>query len=441
MLVDLGFRPRPWQANSLKSRKRFNVEVVHRRGGKTVKALYRTIDAALRNAKERPFYAYIAPELKQAKAIAWEYLKSFTRPIPGMKVNEAELWVEFPNKARIRIFGADNPDSLRGMYFDGVVLDEVADMKPEVWNTIVLPALLDREGWADFIGTPKGINLFSEIYYKALEDLDWYAALHTVYDTGALSAEQIALAQASMSEAQFRQEMLCDFAAGSSNALISVDLVTQASGRHVTLDQYQFAPKVLGVDVARQGDDSTVIYRRQGLASWAPKVLRGADSMTVAAAVIADMQEWGADAVFVDGSGGYGAGVIDRMRSLGHNPIEVQFGGKATDPRFANKRMEMYWGVAEWLRSGGCVPDDPALKVELCSPTYSHDNVRGVMKLESKDDIKARMGKSPDRADALALTFAYPVAPPLSPLEQARAIAGRTRGNEYDPYAPERIGR
>lgn len=410
-VVRLGFAPRPWQELSLRQRKRFNIEVVHRRGGKTVKALMRTIYAALRNDKARPFYGYIAPQLKQAKAIAWEYLKQFVRPLPGVKVNESELWVELPNTARIRIFGADNPDSLRGLYFDGVVLDEVADMAPEVWGEVIFPALLDRKGWADFIGTPKGINLFSELYYAAVNDPEWYAALHTVYDTGTLTPQEIELARASMSESQFRQEFLCDFTAGSSNALLSVDKVLAATGRHVRPDQYDFAAKVIGVDVARQGDDATVIFRRQGLASWSPRVLRGADTMAVAGAVMAEMADFKADAVFVDGSGGYGAGVIDRLRSLGHEVIEVQFGGAASDPRYANKRMEMYWNLAQWIEAGGCLPDDPGLKVELCTPTYSHDNARGVMKLESKDDIKARMGKSPDRADALALTFAYPAQP------------------------------
>lgn len=411
-VIRLEFEPRPWQAASLRKRKRFNVEVVHRRGGKTVKALMRAVDAALRNTRERPMYGYIAPQLKQAKAIAWEYLKAFVRPLPGIEINESELWVRLPgNQARIRIFGADNPDSLRGMYFDGVVLDEVADMKPEVWEGIVFPALLDREGWADFIGTPKGINLFSELYYKALANPEWHAALHTVYDTGALTPDQIELARVSMTESQFRQEMLCDFNAGNANSLLSVDQVLAASGRHAPETTYSFAPRVLGVDVARQGDDSSVIFRRQGLASWAPKILRGADTTTVAAAVVGEIQAFSPDAIFIDGSGGYGAGVIDRLRLLGYSPFEVQFGGKADDPRYANKRMEMYWLMAEWIGQGGCIPDDPELKVELCTPTYSHDNARGVMKLESKDDIKARMGKSPDRADALALTFAFAVAP------------------------------
>lgn len=434
-VIDLGFRPRPWQADSLRRRKRFNVEVVHRRGGKTVVKIMRLIDAALRCDKPLPRYGYVAPLLKQAKAIAWDYLKQFTAAIPGRGVNESELYVELPNGARIRIFGADNPDSLRGLYFDGVVLDEVADMKPEVWTAIILPAILDRNGWADFIGTPKGINLFSEMYFKALKDPEWFAALRTVYDTGALSDAEIELARASMPEPQFRQEFLCDFTAGTSNSLIAVDLVHEAAGRHIGEEKYSFAARVIGVDVARQGDDRTVIFRRQGLVAWQPIIMRGADSMSVAARVAGEMAEWDPDAVMVDGTGGYGAGVIDRLRQLGHAPIEVQFGGKPLDQRFNNKRTEMYWELAEWLRGGGAVPDIPELKIELCTPTYDHDNARGVMRLESKDDIKARMGFSPDLADALALTFAARVAPRLRGLAAQFHGQSATATRDYDPFA------
>lgn len=411
-VIDLGFRPRPWQTESFKRRKRFNVEVVHRRGGKTVKAVMRLIDACLKCQLKLPRFSYIGPRLNQTKAIAWDYLKQYSRPIPGIKINEAELWVEYPNAGRVRLFGADNPDSLRGLYHDGVVLDEVADMKPQIWEEIVLPALMDREGWADFIGTPKGINLFSEVYFNALKKPDeWYAALHTVYDTGALSAAEIDLAKASMTEARFRQEFLCDFSAGTSDALLSVDDVNKACGKHLRDDQYSFAARILGVDVARQGDDRTVIFKRQGLASFEPIIMRGADSMAVADRVAGLMAAWAPDAVMIDGSGGYGAGVIDKLRLGGHQPIEVQFGAKAGDPRFYNKRTEMYWKMAEWVRGGGALPDTPELRVELCTPTYWHERGDSVMRLESKEDIKDRMGYSPDLADALALTFAYDVAP------------------------------
>jgi len=414
--IDLGFRPRPWQSEAFRRRRRFNVRVVHRRAGKTVMAVMRLIDDALRCTKVNPRYGYIAPLLKQAKAIAWEYLKQYAAKVPGTKINESELYVEFPNGARVRIFGGDNPDSLRGLYFDGVVLDEVADLKPEVWTTIILPALLDRTGWADFIGTPKGVNLFSEIYYRAVKEQqanpngEWSAMLYGWRDTDALPAEEIERAKATMPEALFRQELECDFTAAAVNALIPIDVVNEAAGRHLRQDVYDFAPIILGVDVARQGDDRSVIYRRQGLASWAPLVMQLADSMAVADAVAQQIALHGPDAVFVDGTGGYGAGVIDRLRQMGYDPIEVQFGGKPGDPRFANKRAEMYWGLADWLRAGGAIPDRPSLKTELTAPTYSHDNARGVLQLESKEDIKSRLGFSPDEADALALTFAFPVA-------------------------------
>lgn len=437
-VIDLGFRPRPWQTESFKRRKRFNVEVVHRRGGKTVKAVMRLIDACLKCTKHLPRFNYIGPRLNQTKAIAWDYLKSYSRPIPGIKINEAELWVEYPNGGRVRLYGADNPDALRGIYHDGVVLDEVADMKPEVWQEIVLPALMDRGGWADFIGTPKGINLFSEIYFAAIKKPEeWYAALHTVYDTQALTPEEIELAKRSMTEARFRQEFLCDFSAGTTDVLLSVEEVNAACGRHLRDDQYNFAARIVGVDVARspQGD-RTVIFKRQGLASFEPIVMRGADTTAIADRVATVIRDWGPDAVFVDGSGGYGAGVIDRLRLLGHSPIEVQFGGQASDARYRNKRTEMFWLMAEWVRNGAAMPDMAELRVELCTPTYWHERGDSVMCLESKDDIKQRMGYSPDLADALALTFAFPVVPSprYGDAGFGRAAVQTIHSPEYNPH-------
>lgn len=405
-------------------------------------AIMRLLDDALRCEKPAPRYGYIAPLLKQAKAIAWDYLKAYARKVPGCEVNESELWVQLPNGARVRIFGGDNPDSLRGMYFDGVVLDEVADLKPEVWTAIILPALLDRVGWADFIGTPKGINLFSEMYFRAIKeqsdaDSEWTAMLYSWRDTGALSDAEVEMARASMPEALFRQEFECDFTAAAINALVSVESVQAAAVRHVPIDGYKYSPVVLGVDVARQGDDRSVIYRRQGLVAFEPAVLKQPDSMKVADAVANQIAMHNPDAVFVDGSGGYGAGVIDRLRQLGHSPIEVQFGGKAGDPRFTNKRTEMYWKLAEWMNQG-VIPDRPGLKTELCAPTYSHDNARGVMALESKDDIKERLGYSPDEADALALTFAFPVAPKMRLSDGSVFEPRETYDNRRDdaPYTP-----
>ena len=187
--------------------RRFSVLVCHRRWGKTVMAVNTLIDSALRCTKLDGHFGYLAPQYNQAKSVAWGYVKRYGAVVPGTKVNESELSISFPNGAKVRLYGANNPDSLRGVYWDGIVLDEVADMSPDVWGLIIRPALGDRKGWALFIGTPKGVNLFSDIYYNAMEDPNWYAGMYTVDDTVCdpsvlLDAGELELARASMSENQ-----------------------------------------------------------------------------------------------------------------------------------------------------------------------------------------------------------------------------------------------
>ena len=121
--------------------------------------------------RENARVAYLAPLYRQAKSVAWDYVKHFTRPIPGVKYNEQELRADFPNGARIQLYGCDSPDSLRGIYLDSVVLDEYAQMSPRVWTEVIRPALSDRRGKAIFIGTPMGHNQFYD-RYAACSDLD-----------------------------------------------------------------------------------------------------------------------------------------------------------------------------------------------------------------------------------------------------------------------------
>lgn len=292
------------------------------------------------------------------------------------------------------------------------MLDEVAQMKPFVWGEIILPALSDRQGWALFIGTPKGMNLFSELYFRAIADPAWYAATYTIDDTHALAADELATMRANMSAQQWRQEMLCDFTASSDESLISLDLVNAAMRRALPRTAYEFAPIAVGVDVARQGADRTVIQPRQGLQAFAPIVMQGADAMHVAQRVARTWDELKADACMVDGTGGYGAGVIDRLKQLGYRPMEVQFGGSPDDERFANKRAEMWWRIKEWLEAGGALPNDTAYRIDLTAPQYDFRNAAGKLALESKDKMVARGLPSPDLGDALACTFAFPVRKP-----------------------------
>ena len=191
---------------------RWAVLVCHRRAGKTVATICDTIRRAISENKPDARYAYIAPYYAQAKNIAWDYLLKFAEPAI-VKANQSELWVELVNGAKIRLFGADNPDSLRGLYLDGVVLDEYADMKPRLWGEIVRPLLTDRQGWATFIGTPKGHNAFYDIYNEAQKNNHWYVKTLRADQSQLIPQIELLDAQASMSANQYEQEFLCSFEA------------------------------------------------------------------------------------------------------------------------------------------------------------------------------------------------------------------------------------
>lgn len=223
--VSTGYVARPHQRIIHRGRKRFNVLVCHRRFGKTVLTINELIDEALRNRLDRPRYAYIAPLFKQAKAVAWDYLKAFTRPIPGAEVHESELRVTLPGDRQIRLYGADNPDALRGLYLDGVVLDEYAQMAPRTWTEVVRPALSDRKGWAIFIGTPMGHNAFHDMYqYAAQGNEGWWAAMFKASETGIIDPLELRDAKATMGEDEYEQEYECSFEAAIKGAYFGVEM-------------------------------------------------------------------------------------------------------------------------------------------------------------------------------------------------------------------------
>ena len=178
--------------------------------GKTVLCINDLIYRALIEDKENGRYAYVAPYYAQAKSIAFDYLVQFSKPVVS-KVNQSELWVELVNGARIRLFGADNPDALRGLYLDGVVLDEYADMKPSIFGAVLRPILADRKGWCTFIGTPKGHNSFWEIYNNATQDKDWYVKVLRASQTNLLEQSELDDAAKTMTQDQYLQEFECDF--------------------------------------------------------------------------------------------------------------------------------------------------------------------------------------------------------------------------------------
>jgi len=198
--------------------------VAHRRAGKTVACVADLIDAALRCQNPDPRFAYVAPFYVQAKDVAWGYLKRFTAPIDGVKFNEAELRVDLPNGARIRLYGADNYDRMRGVYLDGVVLDEYADMPPAAWTEVIRPALADREGWAVFIGTPKGRNEFFRIWGLAQDDPSWFAMMLKASESGLVKQTELDDAAKDMTPEQYAQEFECSFDAAILGAYYGSDI-------------------------------------------------------------------------------------------------------------------------------------------------------------------------------------------------------------------------
>jgi phage terminase large subunit len=215
-------------------RQRFNVWVCHRRFGKTVLALYQLIADAYAQTRPRPRYGYLAPLYRQGKVIAWDLLKHLTRPLPGTKINEAELRVDLTGDRRIQIFGADNPDALRGLYLDGAVFDEYAQMRPRIWSEVVRPALADREGWATFIGTPMGKNHFYDLYHAAQHEAGWHRALYTVEDTQVLPEGELASARTTMAPEQYAQEFQCSFESALIGSYYGAYLETAASEQRIT---------------------------------------------------------------------------------------------------------------------------------------------------------------------------------------------------------------
>ena len=230
--MGFGYAARAAQAGLHADRARFKVIVAHRRFGKTVFAVAELLLRAMRNELRAPRYAYVAPFYRQAKAVVWDYLKHYGRQIEGARFHETELRCDLPNGARISLYGADDPDSLRGLYLDGVVLDEYAQMDPRAWSEVIRPALADREGWAVFIGTPLGRNGFWRLYERAKAAPGWRAVLRRASETGVLPAAELAAAKEAMSEAEYAQEFECSFDAAIRGAYYGEPIAAaEADGR------------------------------------------------------------------------------------------------------------------------------------------------------------------------------------------------------------------
>jgi hypothetical protein len=237
--------PREGFAEYHRNNKRSALTVAHRRAGKTVARVNRLIRAAIECELPSPRYCYLAPYFVQAKDIAWNYLKHYTFPL-SVKINESELSVTFQhNGAQIRLYGADNEDRLRGMYFDGVVADEAQDISPSTLTQVILPTLADRKGWLDMSGTPKGWdNLLGVTYKAAKDDPEWFVQVLRASETGILDEDELARMRKLMPQNEYEQEFECSFDAAVTGAYFAQEMKDAQDSGRITSVPYDKALEV-----------------------------------------------------------------------------------------------------------------------------------------------------------------------------------------------------
>ena len=214
------------------------------------------IKGAVECEKVRPQFAYIAPFRDQGKKVAWEYLKTYSEPLWEDKPNESELTVKLLGNARISVYGADNPDALRGIYLDGAFLDEFGDFRPSVWGNVIRPALSDRGGWAVFGGTPKGRNEFWTVRERARQTpKDWLLLELRASESGILPPAELAEVRGQLTPEQYAQEFECDFSAALPGAYFGREMVAaEREGRIRTVDLDTAVPVSTAWDIGYRDD-------------------------------------------------------------------------------------------------------------------------------------------------------------------------------------------
>jgi phage terminase large subunit len=261
--IIIPYRPRPQFDSFHAHNKRWGSSVIHRRAGKTVSRVNQIIKRAVLNKRQwpPPKYAYVAPYYNQAKRIAWGYAKHYADPIPGREFNESELKITLPTGAEIRLFGADNPDALRGDYLDGLVADEYGDWDPSVWPLVIRPMLSDFKGWADFIGTPKGRNGFYDLHTAAEADPEnWFTQTLKASESGIIAADELADIKRSMSEEQFAQEFECSFDAAAIGAYYGKEIDAMRKEGRIGNVPYDPSLKVWTAWDLGIGDTTSIVF-------------------------------------------------------------------------------------------------------------------------------------------------------------------------------------
>jgi phage terminase large subunit len=370
-----------------------------------------------------------SPFLKAA--FTWTKTRIFSNDHPETWFLSSRTWSKSADTSQ-------QADTLAGLHADYLlfILDEVGGIPDAVMAAAEAGLATGKDTKIIMAGNPT--HLEGPLYRAASTEAHlWYVKRITADPAAPDRTPRVSIEWANEQIEKYGRDnpwvlvnVFGKFPPSSLNTLLGPDEVQAAMKRAPREENFSFSQKRIGVDVARFGDDRTVIFKRQGLMSYPPIILRNERTTDIAARVMLEKKAWQSEMEFVDDSGHWGHGVIDNLFAAGFSPTAVLFEGKATDPRYKNKRAEMWLEMAEWVKRGGALPNVPELVRELTAPTYTF--VNGVFVLEPKDDIKERLGTSPDLADALCLTFFLPEMP------ASMGAYGTTRTKvetDYDPFA------
>ncbi|MEO1639242.1 MAG: hypothetical protein AAFU41_08345 [Pseudomonadota bacterium] len=429
--LNFAYAPREW-AKPLHARlgqpsTRAIVAILHRRAGKSYFGAASIILGALSRAGS---YGIIGPHRATMKAIFWPLLREMLQGIPNVDIRVGDLTVTVPvldgsgrtSTISIHSAGDDNQGSnIRGLKFHGIFVDEVGNIGSDALWGEIWPTQSGLENpWAIFAGTPRGYDALADLFRSCDARPGWSGIQLGVYDTNIFSAEEIETTREAMPREQFEREMLVRLDVGTSNQLIKIEHVQACMARSLSqadhLDLKASQPLVCGVDVGRLNDASVIVLRRGHAVIDIVRVPSPCETQELAFRVLNICRQNDVDLLTVD-AGAMGIAVCDVMRQIGLFPVPVNFGSRPDDPeRYANKRAEVYDRMRAWTeKASSILPKDLRLQKELSATRFKLSSTNK-LQLESKADIKSRLGTSPDAADAIALTFAVSesVAPSLA---------------------------
>lgn len=360
-----------------------------------------------------------APTAHQLQDVLWTEVRKWGARLPKLWKEALEVTSEqvryrdCAGFAVARTGRKENPEALQGFHAENLffLIDEASGVDDVVFQ--VAQGALSTPG-ARVLMAANPTRTSGYFYNSFHRDRDrWQRFTFSCLDSPHVAREYVDEVRTIYGEDSdiYRVRVLGQFPRAGDLQFIGTDIVEAAQSRHLIKQAYDYAPVILGVDVARFGGDRTVVFKRQGLYAEMLWTCQGMDLMATADRIAVLMDKHKADAVMID-AGGVGAGVCDRLRQMGHRPIDVQFGSASGLPNCLNKRSEMWWRMRDWLKEGGAIPPDEDLRDDLTGPEYQF-TTKGLVQLEKKEDMKKRGLHSPDIADALALTFAVPVSTQL----------------------------